>query len=221
MQRVQREQPAAADLLHLCAFLAPDDIPRDLIRDGREHLPETMVAAVTDLLTFDEAIAALRRYSLLEVEHDALRVHRLVQMVARDRLGEEARAAWAAVAVRLVQRAFRFDANEVNTWPICARLLPHVLNTAEYSETFHVAAEETGELLDDIGRYLRVRGQFNEARTGHERALAIAEATYGPSHPTVAIRLNNLGNVLRDSGELAVARAALGGPYRFARHFLA
>ena len=128
---MQREQPAAADLLHLCAFLAPDDIPCDLIRDGHEHLPETMVAAVTDLLTFDEAIAALRRYSLLEVEHDALRVHRLVQAVARDRLGEEARAAWAAVAVRLVRRAYRFDQNEVHTWPICARLLPHALNTIE------------------------------------------------------------------------------------------
>jgi hypothetical protein len=41
-----------------------------------------------------------------------------------------------------------------------------------------------------------------------ERALAIAEATYGPSHPEVAIRVNNLGSVLQDSGELAAARAA-------------
>ena len=208
MQCVQREQPAAADLLHLCAFLAPDDIPCDLICDGHEHLPETMVAVVTDLLTFDEAIAALRRYSLLEVEHDALRVHRLVQAVARDRLGEEARAAWAAVAVRLVRRAYRFDQNEVHTWPICARLLPHALNTIEYSETFHVAAEEMGGLLDLVGRHLKVRGQFNEARTALKRALAIDEATYGPSHPTVGIRLNNLGLALQDLGELAAARAA-------------
>ena len=208
MQRVQCEQPIAADFLHLCAFLAPDDIPCDLICDGREYLPETMTAAVTDPLTFNEAIAALRRYSLLEVEHDALRAHRRVQAVARDRLGEEARAAWAAVAVRLVQRAFRFDENEVSTWPICARLLPHALNTAEYSETFHVAAEETGKLLHDVGRYLRVRGQFKEARAVHERVLAIAEATYGPSHPIVAICLNALGTVLCDLEELAAARAA-------------
>src|SRR5262249_6704593 len=163
---------------------------------------------VIDTLAFDEVIAALRRYSLLEVEYDALRVHRLVQAVARDRLGEEARAVWAAVAVRLGQRAFRFNESEVNTWPTCARLLPHALNTAEYSETFHVATEETGELLDAIGGYLQVRGQFNEARAVQARALAIAEAMYGPSHPTVTIRLNNLGNVLRDLGELVAARTA-------------
>jgi len=49
------------------------------------------------------------------VEHDALHVHRLVPAVAHDRLGEETRAARAAVAVRLVQRAFRFDVYEVHT----------------------------------------------------------------------------------------------------------
>ena len=80
----------------------------------------------------------------------------------------------------------------------CARLLPPPLDTAELSGSLHVAAEETGEILDDVGRYLQVRGQFKEARTGSERALAIAEATYGPSHPTVAIRLNNLGMVVQD-----------------------
>ena len=208
MQRVQHEQPAAADLLHLCAFLAPDDIPYDLIRDGRAHLPKTLAAAVTDPLTFDAAVAALRRYSLLEVENEALRVHRLVQAVARDRLGEEDRLAWAAVAVRLVQSAFQFDENAVHTWPICARLLPHALSVAEYGETWHVAVEETGVLLSEVGGYLRLRAQFNEARTAFERALAIAEVTYGPNHPAVATEVNNLGCVLRDLGELAAARAA-------------
>ncbi|MBT4735492.1 MAG: hypothetical protein HOO10_10910, partial [Candidatus Marinimicrobia bacterium] len=40
MERLRAETPAAADLLHLCAFLAPDDIPRVMITDGAEHLPE-------------------------------------------------------------------------------------------------------------------------------------------------------------------------------------
>jgi len=65
-----------------------------------------------------------------------------------------------------------------------------------------------GGLLDLVGRHLKVRGQFNEARTALKRALAIDEATYGPSHPTVGIRLNNLGLALQDLGELAAARAA-------------
>ena len=34
LQRIEQEQPAAADLLHLCAFLAPDDIPITVLQAG-------------------------------------------------------------------------------------------------------------------------------------------------------------------------------------------
>ncbi|HEU0079855.1 MAG TPA: tetratricopeptide repeat protein, partial [Longimicrobiaceae bacterium] len=37
----------------------------------------------------------------------------------------------------------------------------------------------------------------------------IDESSYGPDHPKVAIRLNNLGLVLQDLGELAKARKLL------------
>jgi Tfp pilus assembly protein PilF len=37
--------------------------------------------------------------------------------------------------------------------------------------------------------------------------LGIDEAAYGPDHPMVANRVNNLGSVLQDLGDLAGARA--------------
>ncbi|HEX6112455.1 MAG TPA: tetratricopeptide repeat protein [Geminicoccaceae bacterium] len=45
-------------------------------------------------------------------------------------------------------------------------------------------------------------------RRAFERALRIDEASFGPDHPHVAIRVNNLGSVLRALGDLAGARAA-------------
>ncbi len=64
-----------------------------------------------------------------------------------------------------------------------------------------------GRLLNQVGLYLGVRAEFAAARKAYERALAIDEAAYGPDHPEVAIRVNNLGSVLRDLGDLAGARA--------------
>jgi hypothetical protein len=49
-------------------------------------------------------------------------------------------------------------------------------------------------------------GELGKARPLTERALAIAEAAYGPDHPEVAIRLNNLAMIWRDVGELGKAR---------------
>ena len=58
-------------------------------------------------------------------------------------------------------------------------------------------------LLQDLG-------DLPAARAYLERALAIDERVYGPDHPEVATDVNNLGNLLQDSGRLA-RRACLPG----------
>ena len=90
-QGARAASPASAGLLRLCAFLAPDDIPKDLLGQGSEHLPKALRGVVSDPEAFDEAIAAPRRYSLVEAAGDSLSVHRLVQAVVRERLGKGSR----------------------------------------------------------------------------------------------------------------------------------
>jgi tetratricopeptide (TPR) repeat protein len=210
-QQARQATPTAADLLNLCAFLAPDDIPQDLLSGGAQHLPQPLADAVADPLAFDEAVVPLRRYSLLETTGDTLSVHRLVQAVARDRLPEGDRRTWAEAAVRLVNDAFPsgdVPPQDVRSWPMCARLLPHALAAAGHAEALQVASEATGRLLNQAGLYLWGRAEFAQAKAAFERALAIDEAVFGPDHPKVATRVNNLGLVLRDLGDLAGARAA-------------
>jgi tetratricopeptide (TPR) repeat protein len=208
-QQVQQASPAGADLLNLCTFLAPDDIPRDLLSEGAQHLPQPLAEAVADPLAFDEAVAALRRYSLIEAGGDALSVHRLVQAVAHDRLSKEAHRTWAEAAVGLVNRAFPFESDDVRTWPQCSRLLSHTLAAVGHAEALEVASEATGRLLNQAGLYLRGRAEFAEARAAFERALVVYEQALGPGHPYVATAVNNLGLVLIDLGDLAGAKVAL------------
>jgi len=208
--KAEEECAAAADLLNLCAFLAPDDIPLDVIRAGAEHLPERLAAAAEDALLFDQAVAALRRYSLVEKAGDALSVHRLVQVMTCDRMTEDARKRWTEAAVQLLNAAFPSDiSTNPKNWPLCARLLAHALAITESAEKLRVAPEATDVLLNQLGTYLRVRAQFADARSAFERAIRVAESFYGPDHPEVAMNICNLGSVLQDQGDLAGARAAI------------
>jgi len=207
MEQVRKESPAGADLLNLCAYLAPDDIPQTLLSEGGEYLPQPLCATVTDSLAMNKAVAALLRYSLLERTGEALSVHRMVQAVARDRLPEDARRTWAGAAVRLVNDAFPFESSDVQTWPQCARLLPHALAAVGHAGALGVASEATGRLLNQAGLYLDGRAEFAEAKVAYERALAIYEQSLGSDHPNVATLVNNLGGVLRALGDLAGARA--------------
>ena len=100
-------------------------------------------------------------------------------------------------------------------WPQWAVLLPHVLAVTGYAEEVGEsltgqAALDTSWLLDRAAAYLQqVHARFAEAKPLMERALRIDEASYGPDHPTVAIRLGNLAMILRDLGDPAGAKPLL------------
>jgi tetratricopeptide (TPR) repeat protein len=206
-EAVQKKSPAAAELLNLCAFFAPDDIPLEIVKEGKEYLPPDLAGAVADPLQLNEALAALKAYSLVQREGDSLSLHRLVQAVTRDRLGEEERKQWAGVAVRVVNEAVPENIDtDVNCWPACPRLLAHGLAAAEHAEKTRMEPEATSRLLNEMGLYVGGRAEFQQAKGLHERALAISLKALGPDHTNVATYQNNLGIVLHLLGDLPAAR---------------
>lgn len=209
LDRVRADAPAAEALLDLCAFLAPEAIPRELPRGDPDRLPTPLGQAAGDPLAYNEAVRALGRYSLATVTPTAIEVHLLVQAVVRTRLGHEDERRWAEAAVDLLCDAFPDRSWEVMAWQACQRLLPHALAAAEHAQRLGVAQEEAGWLLDRAAAYLRGRGQPRQARPVAERALAVTEMAVGPDDPATGERHDGLGRVLRDLGDLVGARAEL------------
>ena len=63
-------------------------------------------------------------------------------------------------------------------------------------------ADPTTRLMNELGQYLKAKSLFGEAEPLMRRALAIDEASFGSEHPNVAIRLNNLAQLLQDTNRL-------------------
>jgi tetratricopeptide (TPR) repeat protein len=210
MRKAKEQCPAAEGLMNLCAFLAPDDIPLDLIVEGAEFLPKPLAEAAKDRLRLNDAVKALQDYSLCRKDPQAqlLSFHRLVQAVAQDALSDDAKLSWCRAALGAVNKAYPFQSDDVRTWPACSRLLPHALAVADHAGALEVE-EPTGRILNQAGGYLYGRAQFADARRALERALRIDEKAYGPDHPAVATNVNNLGSVLLAQGDLAEAKAAI------------
>lgn len=193
------------NLLSLCSFLAPENIPRSLFIDGSEHLPELLASAAKDYLEFDEVIAALRGYSLINADAKGISVHRLVQLLTRERMKPEERKMWAEISVNLVEEAFPENSDkDVSAWRECAVLLPHALSSIGYAE--ELGSIITGRLRNKAGQYLYGRGEYQRAKILYERALQIDEEVQGPDHPDVARDLNSLSEVLRRLDDLQEAR---------------
>ncbi|MCB0000707.1 MAG: hypothetical protein KDE56_33310, partial [Anaerolineales bacterium] len=120
-----RQRKGAAELLNLCCFLDPDGIPLDLIKqvatlEKSDFLKKSdfwLDEVVADERQLRLALTALRDYSLLrQAEDGTITLHRLVQTVARDRMGHERARAWVELAVDLLRKVYRHDQHDMSTW---------------------------------------------------------------------------------------------------------
>jgi tetratricopeptide (TPR) repeat protein len=204
LQRLRQQTPAAEDLLMLYAFLAPDDIPRSLPTKHPDMLPERLAATVRAPLAYQQAIGALRRYSLIKTSEDgnALSVHRLVQAVTRQQLNDVQEHQWRTAALHLLRAAFPNRHTDPDAWPDYARLLPHVVAVTDHASAGDIDVDKTNWLLTQAGLYLLQRADYRQARSLFERVLAIDEARLDADHLTIAQSLNSLAVVLRGQGGL-------------------
>jgi tetratricopeptide (TPR) repeat protein len=206
-QAVKEEHPEATGVLQLLSYLAPDDIPIEHLIKVARNWPNSLATVLKDEAGRDEALASLRRYSLVSISGDKISVHRLVQAVTREDLALQDQKEWAGAAVNLLNDVFPKDQiDNVQSWKDCSILLPHALAAAGYAEQLEVVPEATGRLLNESGVHLRTRGEFVEARSALERALRIIEKAFGLDNLNVAPIATNLGLVLQALGDFQEAR---------------
>ncbi len=203
--QVEQANPAAADLLRMCAFLHPEAIPEELFTAGATHLGPRLHAVVTNEGAFNEAMSALHAYSLVsrDITDHTLSLHRLVQAALKDAMNKTTYQRWATRTVRALNEAF--PAIEFETWPQCDRFLPHALTCASLIEQEQMAFPEAAALLKQTGWYLAERVRYAEAELLLQRSLAICEQQLGLEHLDTANSAITLGWLYRHQGRYAEA----------------
>ena len=204
-KKVQEANPAAADLLRLCAFLHPDAIPEEMLAEGAVELSPILQPVTTDPLKLASAIQELRKYSLVRrnPEANTLTVHRLVQAVLKEGMDEDTQYQWAERAVRAVNRVF--PDGEFATWHRCERCLPQTQVCATLIGQWKMRFTEAAHLLNRVGKYLQERGRYSEAEPLLKQALDIYEQALGAEHLDVAESLSDLATVYSKQDKYAQA----------------
>ena len=128
--RLADDDPAAAELASLCAFLAPDPIPEDLFTGAAGELPGGLAARAADPLAWRQTLAHLTRRSLARIDQHGVQMHRLTQAILRDRLTPAQAAATRNRTEAILAASDPGDPDHPATWPRWARLMPHLLAAA-------------------------------------------------------------------------------------------
>ena len=195
-EKVKHTNPAAAELLQMCAFLAPDHIPEELFREGAPYWPALLQQAVANPLAFDQMLEILLSFSLVKrlAEDHLLSIHRLVQVMQVEMIDSLEQRQWTERIVRAVNSLFpRQPKEDMNSWPQCLRYLEQVQTSAMLIEHHQLQIVEAADLLDRTGTYLCVHASYSQAEALYQQALHLREVQLGAHHPETAETLHNLG----------------------------
>ncbi|MES2851073.1 MAG: tetratricopeptide repeat protein [Bacteroidota bacterium] len=189
--------PAAVTLLNNLSWLSTDRIPKTLL--DVEVPDATKIDAIS-------AWGELKQYSLAASSDDrkTFTVHKLVQDITRHKIDKNTRVQTLTETVKWLDKAFTGDPDEVSDWPVLEPLVPHVLTLIDYTKKYEID-HSTSFLQNRVGLLFLNKAQYNEAEPLMRRALEIDEQNLGPSHPDVAIHLNNLGQLLQETNRLPKA----------------
>ncbi|GCE10045.1 FxSxx-COOH system tetratricopeptide repeat protein [Dictyobacter aurantiacus] len=205
-ERIGQQQNAAADLLHICAFLSADAIPEELFERGSAYFGPTLSSLGADPLRFDQVITVLRNLSLLQRQPETrtLSIHRLVQVVLLEHMHEAEQAVWLERILAALNALFP----EVvpDTWKQCERLLPHVLACVSVFPA-HASNHALAEMMQKAADYLRAQAQYVQAEPLYQRALSIWQHMVTSPPPQVAASLNKLANLYYDQGKYEQAES--------------
>jgi tetratricopeptide (TPR) repeat protein/DNA-binding XRE family transcriptional regulator len=200
-QQVEQQSAAAGDILRLCAFLAPDAIPEELLTRGAPELDTSLGTEALDPFKFNEALGVLRRYSLVRRNGSIhmLSIHRLVQTVLKESMDQQTQRTWVERTVRVVNAAF--PEIDYGTGANHQFYMPHVQECTTLIAQYQLHFPEAAQLLHKAGAFLYSHGFYSEAQSFLQQALVIREQVFGFEHPTVAESLNFLAMLSRNQGD--------------------
>ena len=200
--RLARQDPAAAELASVCAFLAPEPIPESLFTDAASVLPGELAARAADPLAWRQTLAHLTRQSLARIDHRGLQMHRLTQAILRDRLTPAQAAATRNYAEAMLAAGDPVDMANPATWPRWAQLTPHVL-AAGPAATDNPALRE---LAGHMCWYLLERGDIRTAQDLASDLYQRWRDRLGEDHPHTLTAAHYLAWTLLEMGRHAESR---------------
>jgi hypothetical protein len=200
--------------LRLAAFLAPDDIPRALADAKSKCLAEAVrtladeekaeSAKAIEAFDTETALVELAGHSMITLEPAAFSCHRLVQAVQSDRLTDELRRRWTALAARWVNEAVPSVASDVRSWPVMESLRAHIETVTPQADRLAIA-EPTARLINQLGLFLLAKALYQEAEPLLRRVVKILEDPGGEPLPNYASAFNNLAQLLKATNRLGEA----------------
>ncbi|MFD5127945.1 FxSxx-COOH system tetratricopeptide repeat protein [Streptomyces olindensis] len=202
LERIRQNNPGARQLLDICASMAPEPIPRSILRSSRGvNITPQIDPMLREPIRLNRAIRDLSQFSLIKVDPRAgtLQMHRLLQTVLLAKLSEEERERMRDAAHQLLSAANRGPFGSSQEWRDYQALLPHVLASQAVTSTDPYVRD----LVYDTMWFLYYWGDHEGAASFGRQAWSAWLAASGEEDIYVVRMTKGFAFLLRQIGQIA------------------
>lgn len=201
LERLRESNPGARQLLDICASMAPEPIPRSMLRGSRGiNITPEIDPLLRESITLNRAVRDLSQFSLVKVDPrtDSLQMHRLLQTVLLAKLSPEERERMRDAAHQLLSAAKPGPFGSSLEWRAYQALLPHMLSSQAVTST----DTWVRELVQDTVWFLYYWGDQVGAADFAREAWNAWLAASGEEDINVIRMAKSLSFLLRQIGEV-------------------
>lgn len=202
LERIQENNPGARQLLDICASMAPEPIPRSMLRGSRGvSITPEVDPLLRESIKLNRAVRDLSQFSLVKVDprSDTLQMHRLLQTVLLAKLSAEEREKMRDAAHQLLSAAKPGPYGSSLEWRAYQALLPHILTSQAVTSTDTYVRE----LVYDTAWFLYYWGDHEGAANFARQAWNAWLASSGEENIHVIRMAKMFSFLLRQVGQIS------------------
>ncbi|MGC5387038.1 FxSxx-COOH system tetratricopeptide repeat protein [Micromonospora chalcea] len=189
--------PTAVAVLNVLSWLAPDELPRNVIRD-----------TAVDGSEIDRALGLLASYNMITLTEKTVAVHRLVQAIIRNAAITNGTATEIqTIAISLLRSSMsKVQASEANTQQQGNALLPHISALVENLPADHTFKAMLW-LQSDAAAFRKRQGDARTAVIEFEKVVGNFKRVLGVDHPDTLRTRHRLAHAYESAGRVDEALA--------------
>lgn len=199
IDKIAQQNLIATQLIQVCSLLSSSSIAEEIFTKSNNLLGGELATLSSDISYYNEIVQLLSSYSFIEKNNinQSISIHSLIQEIVIDSLDDNIKLGLVEGLTKALSYLTANDPKDSQSWSLYQRLLPSALALSEVINVINFKSLETGALFYQLGVYCQHQSQFNQALDCYFVALTSYRSLFDENHASIAITLNNIGEVYR------------------------
>lgn len=199
LDQINKKNLAATELLQCCSILSFEKIPEEIFTESAHLLRDILSDSFNSFFIYNESLSILLNYSLIERDNidNSISLHSLLKTSIANLINYNTKVSLIESLAKSLNYLALKDPQDFQFSFLHQRILSSALALSEFIISMKFNSLEVATLFYQLGIYCQKQLLLDSSLDCYFLALTSYRSIFGDNHPSVAVTLNNIGEVYR------------------------